>query len=308
MFAGIDIGASTIKYGIVNNSGEVCFRNRKATPREANAEEIFEAVLSCGEALLYEASENDWDIPYIGVGSPGIVDVARGVISGNCPNLPQWIGFPLRDRLRDRLNLTILVDNDANCALVGEHRFGSARDAATCVMLTVGTGLGGAIMTEGKLFRGHGGAAGEFGQMRLLSLGEDVTTAPTIESIVSSRGMLSRYRELSGSENSANQANQITIRKLFGAARRGDPNATVVIRETGMALGAALANLVQMINPELIVLGGGVTEGGRVFVDEVCRTVRELTLPESFAGLAIRPAELGNRAGLAGAAVIHEYI
>jgi glucokinase len=311
MLAGIDIGASTIKFGIVAPDGEVLFKNHKATPRHGTADEIFNTVLICGEALLLEASENDWQVPYIGVGSPGIIDLQSGTIRSNCPNLPHWIGFPLGKRLEERLNIPVHVENDANCALVGEHRFGCARGVENCLMLTVGTGLGGALIIGGRLYRGSDGAAGEFGQMRLLTGKGGEFDSRTFESIVSSRGMLARYRQLngktSGAENVSDQSSQSTIRKLFGAARSGDRNAQKVIRDTGRFLGAGLANLVQMLNPELVVLGGGVTEGGKIFVDEIRQAVTEMTMSDSAAGLSIRTAELGNRAGFIGAAVIREY-
>jgi glucokinase len=310
VFAGIDIGATNIKYGLVDREGNIRHRDQTATPKNALAEALFDKIVACGERLLVEADESGATVAYLGVGSPGSVNMTTGVIQGGCPNMPLWEGFHLRDRLAERLNLPVMVDNDANCAAAAEHRFGAGRGYDNIICLTIGTGIGGGLIIGGKVYRGANFSAGEAGH--LLVGGEDAAESSRfLETLVSSKAILARLKERLTGDNTpvfdslvGDDMEQLTIRKLFQAARKGDRAALDVIQTTARILGTALAGMVNILNPEMVILGGGIAEGGREFVDIVRETIKSRALDAAVEGLEVVPARLGNAAGFIGAAFL----
>jgi glucokinase len=312
LYAGIDIGATNVKFGLVAGDGEIKFRGQTATPNDGIPEKLFEAVARCGEALLLEADDAGGRVEYIGVGSPGSIDVVSGVIQGTCPNIPGWVGFPLRDRLAERLNLPVQVDNDANCAALAEFRFGAGQGFRHIICLTIGTGIGGGLIINGRLHRGADWSAGEVGHM--IVTGEPAGPQGVyLESLVSSRALVARVREKLGDDSSpafkslvGDDPGRLTVRKIFTAVKRNDRLATDIITAMARTFGTYLASLVNVFNPELIVLGGGVVEGGNLFVDMVRETVLSAALPSAKAHLGVVPAQLGNAAGFIGAAFLGE--
>lgn len=310
VYAGIDIGATNIKYGLVDGDGKIRYRDQTATPKNASGEALFDKITACGERLLVEADESGATVGYLGVGSPGSVNMTTGVIQGGCPNMPLWEGFHLRDRLSERLNLPVMVDNDANCAAAAEHRFGAGQGYDNIICLTIGTGIGGGLIIGGQIYRGANFSAGEIGH--LLVGGDDAAESSCfLETLVSSRAILMRLKERLAGENSpvfdslvGDDMEQLTIKKLFQAARKGDRAALDVIQATGRILGSALAGLVNVLNPELVILGGGIAEGGREFVDTVRDTIKSRALAATIEGLDVVPARLGNAAGFIGAALL----
>jgi len=311
LLAGIDIGATNIKYGLVAPDGTILFRNLESTPKQSPTEQLFEKILYCGEQLLVEADDLDGEVKYIGVGSPGSVNVKTGIIQGACPNIPNWVGFHLRDRLAERLNLPVIVDNDANCAALAEFRFGAGQGYRHIICLTIGTGIGGGLILDGKLYHGADYSAGEIGHM-LLTDGNDLADDKRLlESVVSAPAILAEMRRLLSEKMTpafesiiGNDLEKLTMRKIFNAIRRGDRLAPEVFREKAKVLGIALTSLINAFNPELVILGGGVAEGGTIFVDIVRKTVMAEALPVAAEALAVVPAKLGNAAGFIGAAFL----
>lgn len=310
LYAGIDIGATNIKYGLVDDRGAIRYRDQVATPKSGSAETLFDKIVVCGERLLVEADEAGAAVARLGVGSPGSVNMTTGVIQGGCPNMPYWEGFHLRDRLAERLNLPVMVDNDANCAAAAEHRFGAGHGFDNIVCLTIGTGIGGGLIIGGAVYRGANFSAGEVGH--LLVGGEDAADGSRyLETLVSSKAILARLKERLAGERTpvfdslvGDDMEQLTIKKMFQAARKGDRAAIEVVQTTARILGTALAGLVNVLNPEMVILGGGIAEGGREFVDIVRDTIMARALAAAIDGLEVVPARLGNAAGFIGAAFL----
>ncbi len=312
-FAGIDIGATNIKFGLVDEAGKILFKSHIATPKPDPAEKLFEKVVYCGEQILIEADNLDCLVSYMGVGSPGTVNIKSGVIEGTCPNLSGWIGFHLRERLSQQLNLPVYIDNDANCAAMGEHRFGAGIGYNDILCLTIGTGIGGGIIQDGKIFRGSNFAAGEIGHIMVLTNNDGEVSSEMLESLVSSRAIISALKESLIEEMTpifqrliGNDVNRLTIRKLFSAIRKGDKTAYEVMKKSAETLGIALTSVVNVINPELIIIGGGIAEGGSQFVDIVKNTVCSKCVPLAAEVLTVSAAKLGNDAGFIGAAFLGE--
>lgn len=314
VLAGIDIGGTNIKYGLIEPSGPIVVRRQIPTPQESSAEAVFEKVKYCGEQLLIEADDLSGQVAYIGVGSPGCINTVTGTVEGTCPNIPGWSGFSLRDRLHDALNLPIFVDNDANCAALAEFRFGAGKGSSHLICITVGTGIGGGIIISGRLFRGASFSAGEIGHMRIPRVGGSGLSYAHLESLVSSRSILARMKDLNGKDDTEenipvpDNGDSLTIRKIFALAKRGNIAARNIIDEAGETLGMALVNLVNVFNPELIVIGGGVAEGGGGFVEKVRQTLFEKALVSATRGMKVVPAQLGNAAGFIGAALLGDEL
>ncbi len=311
LLAGIDIGATNIKYGLVTETGEVVYKSKVVTPDSNPPDKLFEQVQFCGEQLLIMADEENGIVPNIGVGSPGTVNIETGVIEGTCPNLPGWVGFHLRERLKERLNLPVFIDNDANCASLAEMRFGAGIGFEDIICLTIGTGIGGTIIIKGRIHRGVSFAAGEIGHMKVCNGEGENTDFEFLEKLVSSKAIIAEVEKRLEKEMTPAFQNQIgdnlgrlTIRKIFNAIKRGDKMALEVVHQKGHLLGIALSGLVNVLNPELIVLGGGVAEGGKMFVEKVSATIKAYSLPKASENLRILTAILGNDAGFIGAALL----
>lgn len=311
LYAGIDIGATNIKYGLVDEQGVVRFKSKADTPDAASPEKIFDRVLFCGERLLVVADEENGDVSHIGVGSPGTINISTGMIEGTCPNMPGWVGFHLRERLKERLNLPVFVDNDANCASLAEYRFGAGIGFHDIICLTVGTGIGGTLILDGRLHRGTSFAAGEIGHMTVAVDQGGRTEFEYLEKLVSSRAIIAGVKDKLRDEITpafqnliGDNIDRLTIRKIFTAIKRGDAVAKRVVTDAGRLLGTTLAGLINVINPELIILGGGVAEGGADFVDAVRDSIQANTLPTVAQALTVVHAKLGNDAGFIGAAFL----
>ncbi|MEZ5359054.1 MAG: ROK family protein [Candidatus Zixiibacteriota bacterium] len=311
LYAGIDIGATNIKFGLVDAKGNIRFKSKTVTPDATTPDKLFKSIQFCGEQLLITADEEGGEVGSIGVGSPGTVNIATGVVEGTCPNLPGWVGFHLRERLKERLNLPVYVDNDANCASLAELRFGAGQGYENIICLTIGTGIGGTLIINGRLHRGSTFAAGEIGHMKIAVQRNGHTEFENLEKLVSSRAIVNEVRERLEEEMTPTFQNllgdsidSLTIRKIFTAIKRGDAIARDVITESGRLLGATLAGLINVINPQLIILGGGVAEGGADFVETVKETIREQALSTVSQNLEIVRATLGNDAGFIGAAFL----
>jgi glucokinase len=313
LYAGIDIGATNLKYGLVDSEGTVRYRNLTPTPKQSPAEKVFDEIIRCGEQLLIEADDLDGEVGFIGVGSPGSVNIKTGVIQGTCPNIPNWVGFHLRDRLAERLNLPARVDNDANCAALAEFRFGAGKGYQNIICLTIGTGIGGGLILNGKLHHGADFCAGEIGHMILNHDDESFGAKRMLESVVSAPAILAAMKERLLEKTTpafesiiGKDLSKLTMRRVFAAVKRGDRLAPEILGEKAKILGRALANLVNVINPELVVLGGGVAEGGSLFVDIVRETLTAEALPVAAESLSVVTAQLGNAAGFIGAAFLGE--
>ena len=313
IFAGIDIGGTNIKFGLFNNNGEILYKNQKPTMVEKGPQPLMHLIANIGEQLLYYAAEEELDVRYIGVGSPGAVNPHTGQVIGPCPNIEGWTGMEIGKNLNERLNLPIHVDNDVNAMTLAECRFGAARNSQKVVCVTVGTGIGGGVMIDGKIIHGHNFTAGELGHMTINFDGppcacgnngciEAYCSSKKITSTVKSRlenNMSDIFKEvLEGSHEN------LTIKKIFAALHKGDEIAIEVIRNTATYLGIGLAGIVNLLNPETVVIGGGITDGGGTFIEDVQAEIKKRAFSSATDHLSVVKAELGNDAGFIGAGLL----
>jgi glucokinase len=315
VYAGIDIGATNIKYGLVDHTGKVLFREQRPTVAEKGAEALLHLVTNIAERLLLFAAEDDHDIRWLGIGTPGGVDIRTGTVVGPSPNITGWQGTEIGRNLADRLNIAVYVENDVNAMALAEHRFGSAIGYNSVVCVAVGTGVGGGLVLNGRLWRGSSYTAGEIGHMCINFDGPDCTTEMRgcVETYCCSQAIMARAkgklcRELTPAFDEILQGDieNLNIKKLFMAARKGDSVATEVIEETADYLSIGLAGVVNLLNPEIVVIGGGVADGGAGFVEAVSAGIRKRAFDAATRNLRVAKATLGNDAGFIGAGILGE--
>ncbi|MEP0826914.1 MAG: ROK family protein [bacterium] len=315
-YAGIDIGATNIKYGLFDSTGKIIFRDQKPALVEKGATPLLHLVTNIGENLLLHAAEEEMNIRWLGVGSPGIINNVTGEVAGACPNIPGWVGIKIGAHLKEHLNLPVFVDNDANAMALAELRFGAGKRFSSAVCITVGTGIGGGIIIDKNLWRGSNFSAGEIGHIVVKYDGKECRCGNRgcLEAYCASQAIIDRTKEKMKNgmtpifeEVLSGDIQNLNIKRLFMAARKGDELALEVIEETGEILGAGLSGIVNSLNPEAIIFGGGIVDGGAGFVEATGAAIRKRAFPMAADNLRILKAELGNDAGFIGAGLLGEY-
>ncbi len=302
---GVDIGGTKVAAGVVDEDGNVLARSRRRTPTR-DPEHLVDVVV---EIVRQLRSEHETDI--VGVGAAGYIDIDRATVLF-APNL-SWRNTPLRAQISDRLGVEVVVENDANAAAWGEHRFGAGERQSDVVCLTVGTGIGAGLILDGKLYRGRFGVAGEPGHMRVVPGGRlcGCGNHGCWEQYVSGRALERAAREIATERKDdakrllqlAGDVDSIDGPVVTRAAQEGDPAAIDCFDEIARWLGQGMADLAAVLDPGRFVIGGGLVEAG----DLLLRPARE-SFEVVLSGHGHRPvadvvaATLGADAGLIGAA------
>lgn len=315
-YAGIDIGGSNIKYGLFDSTGKIIFREQRPALVEKGATPLLHLITNIGENLLLHAAEEELHINWLGVGSPGTIDNTSGVVKGKCPNISDWRGTEIASHLKEHLNLPVFVDNDANAMALAELRFGAAQRFNSVLCITVGTGIGGGIIINKSLWRGSSFSAGEVGHIIVKYDGKECRCGNQgcLEAYCSSQAILERTRDKMKNglspifeEVLGGDIQNLNIKKLFMAAKKGDETALAVIEETATILGAGLSGVVNLLNPDALIFGGGIIDGGAGFIEAAGAEIRRRAFSSATESLRILKAELGNDAGFIGAGLLGEY-
>lgn len=281
---GVDLGGTKIAVGLVDDAGYAIAQARRDTPDGP------EAVVAAIADAIAELGPDARDVP-VGIGAAGFVDADRRQVLF-APNLA-WAAVPLADLVRERIDAPVILENDANAAAWAESRFGAGAGAAAMVLVTVGTGIGGGIVLDGELVRGGFGMAGEFGHLPLVV---DGRPCPCGQS-----GCWEQYA--SGSALSRAVAERLPGADAADALRAGDPVAEALLAEVGTWLGVGLAAVAAVLDPAVIVVGGGVVANGDRLLDPArAEFGRRLPAAPHRPRAEIRPARLGPAAGMVGAA------
>ena len=298
---GIDFGGTTVKLGLVQAGGLT-----------VRAESLPTLAYGGGESLLAAILENIDDlrarhpgVRAVGVGLPGIVDSRRGIVH-HLTNVAGWVNLPLRDLLSLHTGLPAIIENDANAMTYAEWKYGAARGRENVVCVTLGTGVGGGLILNGELFRGSRLGAGEIGNMSIDYRGRpyEYGNFGALEAYVGNAQIAERAHALYAAAGQTRSILECLPVMLAEAAMRGDEVARQLWDETGVMLGAALADVVWLLNPDAIVLGGGVALAGDLLFGPLLRTIRERTSPVFYEQLEVLPATLGSDAGLIGSGAL----
>lgn len=311
---GVDIGGTNLAVGVLPLSGGALRGHVQGPTRgeeggEAVIGRVVQLVEESIEQLLAEEGGERSDIAGVGIGSPGPLNRETGRVV-ETPNLG-WRDFPVRDLVSERVGLPASLDNDANCAAFGEWWMGAGRDARSLVAVTLGTGIGGGIVLDGRLVHGASDAAGEIGHTTIDFTGRRCSCGNygCLEAYASGPNIAARAREglePNGPslllEIAGGEPDRITSATVYEAAVRGDAHAGEIIVETAKILGVGIANLVNLLNPDMVVITGGVTLAGERLFDPLRREVRRRAFKVAEEACRIVPAGLPETAGVVGAA------
>jgi glucokinase len=300
-----DLGGTHLRAAVVNQNGNIPFRIKQNTPQGNNPNEIVCALVKAVRACEKQDGIMN-EISAVSVVVPGTVDVEKGMVV-KAPNLPCLNGFYLTDALSSELKRAALIENDANAAAVGEMWRGAGRGRRTIVCITLGTGVGGGIILDGKLWRGVDGAAAEIGHMCVDPFGGVACGCGSrgcLEVYASATAIVRMTREAKPRypDSVLDEKEDLTSQIIFDAGVAGDELALEVFRRMGVYLGIGLANLINILNPEMIVVGGGLANGWQLFEKNMRQQVAERAFPLLAARVQIVRAECGDDAGLLGAA------
>jgi glucokinase len=281
---GIDLGGTAIKLGRFAEDGTCLQSLSVPTPQPATPPAVFDVMVDAITRL-----DPHQEAIAIGIGTPGPVD-ATGRIAKVAINLAGWHEVPLANWLEEKTGLPTVLANDANCAGLGEAWLGAGRRFRNLILLTLGTGVGGAIILDGNLFTGHQGAAGELGLIILNPEGPPCNSG--------NQGSLEQYASVQAIRRNTG----LDPEELGNRAKAGEPQALAFWESYGRDLGIGLTSLIYVLTPEAIVIGGGVSASAKFFFPSVLAEIERRVLPSSRAGLQLLQAELGNQAGMVGAA------
>lgn len=293
---GIDFGGTTIKSAVVRD-GQIAERGEVIDTLKHDAKSLNDALFAVIESLRKAHP----DVAGVGVGLPGFVDSVNGIVH-HLTNVPGWDEVPLTKLIQERTGLRATIDNDVNAMTYGEWKYGAARGARHAICITLGTGVGGGLILDGRLYRGAQLAAGEIGHASIDYRGK---TGPYgnfggLEEYVGNQQIAERAAEAYKAAGIQRTKEQCTPRELDIAAKNGDGIARAVWDAVGDEVGAALASAVWVLNPDTIVVGGGVAKAGELILEPIRRSVRARTMALFHENLRIVGAELGNDAGAIG--------
>jgi len=316
---GVDVGGTRISAGLVTCDGRVL--SSLSVPSRSVEDDAVATLKHVIQDLLARSSEHNGSVVGIGIGAPGMVDFKAGRLKADALKLPELADIPLRDLLQAQCGLPVALDNDVNAMAVGEMLFGKAKGVNDFIYLALGTGVGGAIVANGQLLRGASGFAGEIGHATVQLDGRPCPCGSRgcLKAYAAGPHILEQAQELQktggraeGSGLTGDHAPPETLRpQLFTsaadvclAARDGDPLARQVVDRVTRALGAAIGNLVNIFNPELIVLGGSVALGLEFCLNEVKQWAERYALAGAFQTARIELSEFGKAAAFLGAAAL----
>jgi glucokinase len=303
-YIGVELSAATVRAALVSGDGQTKGRREAAL----NAEGVTAQVASLVTELRDEAS--GLEVAALGVGVPGLVnpETGRVVISSD---LPSVVRGDLHAELKGATGLPVLVENDANAGAFGEYTVGAGRGSRNMFYVTIGTGIGGALILEGKLWRGASGFAGEFGHITIDPEGIECACGNTgcLETMASAPNIVRRtherlYRDGTSSLSRLAMNKAFTAADIAHEARRGDDFALLMIERTGRYIGTAVAAVINLLNIERIVLGGGVMDAGELILDPIIREAGRRSFQPCFEATQIVAASLGTDAVAIGAAML----
>lgn len=309
---GIDVGGTNVKLALVTSAGEIVYSNSIPTRAELGYEYTIDNIKQAIKNLLQETNVNPQEVEGIGFGFPGQVDYKSGIVR-LAPNIPGWVDIPIAKMIEEEFHIPTRVDNDVRCAALGEFNFGAGKGCENLICITVGTGIGSGLIVNGKLVRGASNAAGEIGHIKLqmhegpvCGCGdsgclEAFASGPAIVAMAEDYikgGKSAKFRELANPN--------ITPYIVSEAAKAGDPVAKRIFATIGEYIGIGLASAVNLLNPEKVIIGGGVAAAGCFLIEPLKETLKKRAMKIAGETVEIVPAQLGNRAGVIGSSLLIE--
>ena len=306
---GIDLGGTKISTALARDSGEIVAYDYRETRASEGQEPVIERMFDAARQVMVQGGATPAQVAAVGIGAPGPLDIEAGVVVAP-PNLPGWDHVPLKQLIEDGLGITTFLENDANAAALGEHRFGAGRGTRHMIYVTASTGIGGGLILNGKLYHGADGMAGEIGHTTTMPYGPHCNCGNRgcLEALASgtaiarearervARGVPTLIADLAGGD-----LERITAKVVAQAAGQGDMEAQLILTKAMDYLGIGMASLVNLFNPELIVIGGGLTNIGEGLFGPVRRAIVRHAFRTPAETVRVVRAELGDKVGVLGA-------
>lgn len=310
-FVGIDLGGTKIYTALADKEGEIIEKIK--TPTQANKGEdvVLDNIVDSVDRVLKDAGQEPTDVSALGLGSPGPTDTRNGILT-EPPNLP-FENIPLEEILEERLGIPVILDNDATAAALGEQLFGAGRGVENLIYITVSTGIGGGIVIDGDVYHGFNGGAGEVGHMvvepkgRVCGCGNRGCLEAMASGTAIGRMGLEALRHGTSpliEEMSGGDEEKIDALLVAQAARKGDKKAEEIYDTAGFYLGVGLGNLINLLNPQMVLFGGGVSKDFDIFSERMLSVARKNAMSSSFEAVEVKPAALGDEVGLMGAVAL----
>ena len=309
---GVDIGGTNIKLGIVSNKGKIIFHSMVATNREGGPDEVI-SQLKMG--IKKTLSNNQFHIEGIGIGAAGSVSSKNGTVS-NPPNIPGWGVVNIFKIIKDEFNIPVFIDNDANAAAIGEMLYGAGKDFNSFALVTLGTGVGGGLILNRKIYQGDTGAAGEIGHISIDHNGRmcNCGSKGCVEAYVGNHYLMDIVKEeLSEHQDSKilemidSDTNLLTPKIINEAASFGDEYALQIIERVGFYVGIGLTTVSNLLDIDTFIIGGGVSAFGNPLINSIKKTIEQKVLKTLKDRIKVVPAMLKNEAGIVGSSSLVFY-
>lgn len=304
---GIDLGGTKVRAALADKDGRLLVRMEMGTEGEKGPGHVINKMVDLVKQVTKDVHMEN--VAGIGVAAPGPLDVHTGVVL-RAPNMPGWINIPLRERLTQLLKKPIYLDNDANAAAIGEQRFGAGQGVQNLVYMTVSTGIGGGIIAHGRILHGMRGLAGEVGHMIIDAKGAKCGCGNSgcLEALASGTAIARQAVQLIESglptvltEMVNDDLTKITAELVTKAAEEGDGMCQELLQRAGENIGIGIVNLFHLFNPEVVVIGGGVSQAGDLIFTPIRETVEKRAMQGYHEGIPVIPSPLGDDVGLYGA-------
>ena len=312
---GLDLGGTTMLAAAVSEDGRILKQEIRETPAREEAKIVLSSIVDLLKLVESWSLSENLEIVGIGLGLPGLVNFTTGVVE-LMPNFPKMRGFPIIDKLKKYFDYKLFYENDASTALLGEYRFGAGKGADDLICFTIGTGIGGAVLIDGKLLRGPEGFAGELGHITLDPDGPlcGCGNRGCLEALASASAIVRRAKEIisegkikTSLSNYLEKGEELNASIVAQEANKGDLLAQKVYEETGKWLGIAIGSLANIFNTSLILIGGGVASAGDVLFKPMIDEAFKRAMPGIRRKLKIKKFKLGDDAGVIGASTLPFY-
>lgn len=300
---GIDLGGTNIKYALVAEDAHIIHEAKVPTQADQGREVVIKNIENCCQNLLDYAREHHFKVAGIGIGTPGIID--NGLVLGGAENLPEWESLPLGGILSRRLNQPVFVDNDANMMGLGEVRSGHAQAISDAIFITVGTGIGGAMVLNGKLYGGHRNRGAELGHIIVTQNGKPCGCGATgcLEAHASIPALIEDYQQLLQEAGKSIPA-EVNGEVIVQGYQAKQPEAIQALNQHFDYLTTGITGFINIFSPQKVIIGGGISEAGPFYLSNIIERVNQLVMKETSVFTQIETAQLGNKAGFIGAAAL----
>ncbi|MFZ5516098.1 MAG: ROK family protein [Candidatus Zhuqueibacterota bacterium] len=306
LFIGLDLGGTNLKYALGTRSGELIKKLSRPSMADRDQSTIFKNIYAGIEELLSEAAKQNETVTAIGVGSPGSIHFEKGQLIDSTPNIQSWTDAPIKKNIEARFNITTWADNDANVVALAEARVGAGKGYPNALFLTLGTGIGGGIILNHQLLRGAHHSAAEVGHVIVVFKGRPCNCGNRgcLEAYASAPAMVKRYRRKLKRTGVEYKIADLSTEYIFHKAAMNEDLAKQTIQEACEYLGVGIASIVNVIDPDIVIIGGGVSEAGPEFISCIENEVKKHAIKAIARKLKVIKASLGNDAGVVGAILL----